>query len=230
MRLLPLLLCLGLATAADKNRPPVGKTGDELVSVTAKALVDKEEIKQTFGSDFGGFIVAVEVTVSPREGKKIDVRRDDFFLRSDKDGQKSQPFAPSQFAANTAMILTRGQTGGGTMGNSNGPVWGGMGGGMPGRLPGSGGGVGNGAANETVVEAKEQEKLADKSKDKDKDQGKPKDLVSFLKSKELPEGPVTEPVTGYLYFPLEGKQKLKDLELTYRSPAGKNTMRFVPSK
>ncbi len=223
MRILLFLLCFGIALAGEKNRPPVGKTGDELVSLSARALVDKEDIKQALGSDFSGIIIAVEVTFSPREGKKVTISRDDFFLRSDKDGQKSQPFAPSQFAGQTAMVLTRGSSGGGTMGNSNGPVWGGMGGGMPGRLPGNGGGVGNGAANETTVEAKNAEKSAEKD-------GKKDDLVASLKKKELKEGEVTDPVTGWLYFPLEGKHKLKDLELIYRSPAGKMTMRFVPGK
>jgi hypothetical protein len=46
-----------------------------------------------------------------------------------------------------------------------------------------------------------------------------------LKEKILPEKETDAPVSGLLYFPME-KQKLKDLELIYKTPEGKLTLRF----
>ena len=37
---------------------------------------------------------------------------------------------------------------------------------------------------------------------------------------------VTQPVSGLLYFTLDGKHKLKDLELMYKSPEGVLTLDF----
>ena len=47
----------------------------------------------------------------------------------------------------------------------------------------------------------------------------------LLKDKVLPEKKIEEPVTGLLYFPLEG-QKLKDLELVYGAKENRIRLRF----
>ena len=52
-------------------------------------------------------------------------------------------------------------------------------------------------------------------------------LLEALKGKELPTKESVEPVEGYLYFALDGKHKLKNLEVLYRGAAGKLTMSFV---
>jgi len=51
-------------------------------------------------------------------------------------------------------------------------------------------------------------------------------LMRVLSEKILPEKEIDQPVSGLLYFPLDGKQKAKDLELIYTSPAGKISLRF----
>jgi hypothetical protein len=51
-------------------------------------------------------------------------------------------------------------------------------------------------------------------------------LLTALKAKVLPEKETTEPLSGLLYFYLEGKQKPKDLELRYQGSAGKLALRF----
>ncbi len=51
-------------------------------------------------------------------------------------------------------------------------------------------------------------------------------LLATLKERMLPEKTGSEPVAGLLYFPLEGKHKPKELELVYRGPAGKLSIRF----
>ena len=51
-------------------------------------------------------------------------------------------------------------------------------------------------------------------------------LLDTLKEKILPQRETNDPVTGLLYFFFEGKHKLKDLELMYKSPAGRLVLDF----
>ncbi|MBV9407012.1 MAG: hypothetical protein JO211_16810, partial [Acidobacteriaceae bacterium] len=51
-------------------------------------------------------------------------------------------------------------------------------------------------------------------------------LLEALKAKQLPEKESIEPVEGFLYFPLDGKHKLKNLAVLYRGPAGKLDLEF----
>ena len=50
-------------------------------------------------------------------------------------------------------------------------------------------------------------------------------ILGVLKGKILPEKETQSPVSGLLYFPME-KQKVKDLELLYKTPEGKLSLRF----
>ncbi len=51
-------------------------------------------------------------------------------------------------------------------------------------------------------------------------------LKKMLDAKVLPEKKIEEPITGFLFFPMEN-QKMKDLELPIRRPAKiKIRMRF----
>ncbi len=102
------------------------------------------------------------------------------------------------------------------MQGNSGPVFGPMG--MP--FPRSGGGIGNSASTEEAVATVEPET------------GKQKEnpMLKTLKEKILPEKEGTEAVTGQLYFLLEGKQKVKDLELLYKTPAGRLSVRFKQDK
>ena len=144
---LALVLCFSLAGAAKKG-PPSGRGESESIVVTATALLDKEAIKERLGSDLDGHYIVVDVRVASRFGREIDVRRDDFLLRTDKDGEKSEPFAPSQIAGRGALVISQtGRGGGGIMGESGGgPVWGGYPGSTdrPQRMGGEGGVMGGG--------------------------------------------------------------------------------------
>ena len=95
----------------------------------------------------------------------------------------------------------------------NGPVWGPPMGGRPRRLGGSGANIGN---TDSTSQA-----AAQAGKDSS---GNP--LLDLLEEKVLPEKEITEPLSGLLYFFLEGKHKPKDVELFYRGPAGKLSLRF----
>ncbi len=221
----PRITCVTLAVAAvafaaaDKKLP-IETTSNELVEITATPLIDKDQIKQELGSDLGGGIILVRVRVRPLGDKPFKIDRDDFALLSDKDGQRSTPYSPSQIAGNSTLVVTSTGTRD-TIGNrGNGPVWGGIPGlgGRPQQMPGDGGSIGNGAG-QVATEAKVEE--AQKT-------DKPNPLLAVLKEKVLPEKEVTEPVSGLLYFQIEGKVKPKDLELYYKTTAGRLGLRFRP--
>jgi len=51
-------------------------------------------------------------------------------------------------------------------------------------------------------------------------------LLDLLEKKILAEGELAGSSEGLLYFMLEGRHKVKDLELIYKSPVGRVALRF----
>jgi len=194
---------LAPAEAADKKLP-IELSSNELVEISATVTLDKDQIKQELGSDFGGDIVLVRVTVRPVSDKPIKVSLDDFLLVSGKDGQRAQPYTPSQIAGTDVLVVTRTEP----------KQKGGFGVGLGGIMSG----VGPGGADNTKTETK-----AEKG-----DSDKPNPLLAALKEKVLPEKDITEPISGFLYFQVVGKVKPKDLELHYKGPGGRLALRFHP--
>lgn len=205
---------LVLPLAAAEKRPITARATNVNVSIEATAHIDRNEVKQMLGSDFGGSVVVVQVRVTPRAGKELKIFQDDFLLRSYKDGQKSEPFAPTELAGSAVLQLTTGRGGGGVMAQESGPAWGGIGG-APRRMGGDGGGIGNSASQESV-----QAKVTEENK------GKDDPLLKVLREKTLPEKETAEPLAGLLYFPLDGKHKARDLALVYSGAGGKLTLEF----
>jgi hypothetical protein len=202
---------------AAEQAPPSGEASNNAVQVTAKLYNGKDDVRQIIGSDLDGDIVVVDVTVTPKTGKSLAVHLDDFMLRSDKDGERARPFEPSQIAGRGALVISYNGSGGPVMSEDQGPVFGGggyPGGGQPRRLGGNGGMMGNTASESTAATVQ--------SGTKEKDDP----LLATLKEKVLPEGEVSKPVSGLLYFLMEGKHKDKQLEFYYQGPAGKLSMRF----
>jgi hypothetical protein len=193
-----LLACVALA--AHKPQPtPTNKTGNAMVELTATLYADKESIQQLLGSDLGGYYVVVEVRLTPKNDEKVKVYRDDFQLRTDRDGEKSKPFAPSQIAGRGALIVTPSSEGRG----------GGLGIGL--------GGFGMGGGADTVTNSSKMDKGA---------KNKENPILGVLNEKVLPEKETDQPISGLLFFPMEPKQKIKDLELTYAGPGSKLMLRF----
>ena len=93
------------ASGADKKLP-IEQTSNEMVSISATALLDKDQIHQELGSDLGPDMIVVRVQFRPVSDKPVRINLDDFLLVSDKDGQRSQPFAPSQIAGSTTLVVT----------------------------------------------------------------------------------------------------------------------------
>jgi hypothetical protein len=210
----------GAARNNDGNKPPEARGENESVVIAATVYTKPEAVKEVLGSDLGGHYIVVALEVTPRFGKEVAINRDDFVLKTDKDGERSGPFAPSQIAGRGAMVV-RGTGGAGATGmhDNDGPIWGGGYPGSPGpprRLGGDGVGSAGAPAG---AEAKTRTGSHEKEDP----------MLDVLKQKELPETKTDKPVSGLLYFPME-KQKVKDLELRYAASGDKITMRFRQEK
>lgn len=217
MRLIATTVMLAVcALAADVKGPAKGEASDKVVKLEAVAYIDKASIKNAVGGELDEGIVVFEVKLTPKEGEKLTINRDDFILRTDKDGQRSTPYAPTQIAGSSTLRVKTayGQAG---VAQQNRPTWGGLGGY---GYPSSGGGFGNTASTEEAVATM------------DPDSGKQKEnpMLKTLKEKILPEKEIATATSGQLYFLLEGKQKVKDLELLYKTPAGRLSVRFKQDK
>jgi hypothetical protein len=199
-----LLLAATLAASKPKSTGPA-KNENQSVAISASVILDREQIKELLGSDLDGHYILVNVTVTPKFGSTVDVHRDDFLLKTDKDGERATPWVASQIAGKGALVVTEksgtAPSGGGQFGSPyDYPAYGGGVGGPPTMITEAQGKIQNGAKGDTS-------------------------LAKVLNEKMLPEKKTESPVSGLLYFPLE-KQKQKDLELWYNTPDGKLILRF----
>ena len=218
-RIAGLAMVLAATLAGGKNDPakPAETRGEnESVVITAKVYAHPEGVKELLGSDLEGHYIVVAVEVAPRFGKVVEISRDDFVLKTDKDGEKSTPFAPSQIAGRGSLVIrqTAGGSGATPLHDNDGPILGGSPGlgARPRRLGGDG--VGSGGDPESA-QAKAHSGASEKENP----------LLKVLKEKVLPETKTDKPVSGLLYFPME-KQKVKQLELRYDMTGDKIVMRF----
>jgi hypothetical protein len=213
-----LLAAAACLPAANKKTTAAGRGENQDVLLNITIYADPVSVKDLLGDDLGGHYVVAAVKLQSKYGKEIAVDRDDFVLRTDKDGEKTRPFAPSQIAGRGALVVSRTGRGGGVGAEQGGPVIGGIPGTMGGpmRLPGSSGSIGSGGMGDAGgAEAK----MDAGNREKDNP------LLNVLKDKILPEKRTDAAVEGLLYFPME-KQKIKDLELTYGGRENRITMRF----
>lgn len=222
--LVPLLLITALTSAAnDKKTRPTGEAGNDNVDIYATPLLEKDQIKDALGVELPTGVIAVRVRIVPKGDDPLSVSRDDFEIISHKDGQRSGPFVPSQIAGGSTMVIRQVYQDYGLYGGDpKGPVWGGVPGtmGTPAQLPPNNGGVvgngGNGDGTGTEAKTTTDSKAA-----------KDSPLLTALNQKMLADKESKDPVTGYLYFPLEAKTKLKDIELIYKGPAGRLIVPFA---
>lgn len=230
MRTMLLAALLGvLVHGADKTEWR-GQASDAKVSLDARLYIDREEMKTLLGHDPGPSIVIVEVSVTPAPGTTLRLDREDFLLRSDRDGQRSRPLEPAQIAGSAVMVISsRGGTQGTGMAEERRVPWGvpGIPGGSPTGgpprglpMPGQSPNVGSATADtsEAVASVEEKERKANP-------------LLDALSEKLLPDGELAGPSRGLLYFLIEGKLRSKDLELVYRKAPPRLSIRFKdPSK
>lgn len=203
--LLSLLLAGTVLFASKKVVGPSTSAGNELVDIIATISLTEDEVTQKLGEDPGEGIVLLDVRVVPKTDKPMLVGPDDFTLLARDDGQRSQPFDPNELAGAGALVESVKTADSGKKNVSGMVGFGGFGGGN--ASPGN--------PRPTNVT----------SKMDNKSEGNP-NLLKALKAKQLPVKESIEPVEGYLYFRLDGKHKLKNLEVLYRGAAGKLTLEF----
>jgi hypothetical protein len=203
--ILTLALLAALVPAADRKLP-LEETTNDLLTITATAVLDRDQIKQELGYDLGPEIGVVRVTLHTVSDKPIQVSHDDFLLVSSKDGARSQPYEPGQIAGADSLIVTPNGT---KQSASRRPGL---------MIGGLGGGIGTGGATATP-DVKVQASHDDTTNP----------LLAVLAAKILPEKEITDTISGLLYFQVVGKVKPKDLELHYKGPAGTLALRFRPN-
>jgi len=205
-RLIAVALAAVLSVGAAKKNVATSKAENEDLILTVTMHIDPADIKEVIGEDLGGHYIVAEVNVEPKFGKDVVVDHDDFVLRTDKDGERSRPYAPSQIAGSGALIISHVQ------GQAPSPGW--QNTQVPVVRPPGPSGIGSGGDVDTSAAKATPE--ADK---------KENPLKKVLDSKVLPQGKTKEPIKGLLYFPLE-KQKMKDLELVYGGQENRIRLRF----
>lgn len=207
------LLYTALLGAASDKKLPVEHASNELVEVSA-TLLDSGQIQRELGVDVPEGILVLKTSLRTLSEKPVTIGLDDFALLNTGDGQRSLPYSPTQIAGNSALVVgPRGTRA--ANGQTNGPSFGGMPIPMPRRKKKE-----EAAPNKpdtpptTVASAEGATETA---------------LLKALKEHVLPEKQITETQAGLLYFQMEGKKiKPKDLELYYKTPAGRLALRFQP--
>lgn len=209
MRLGTVFAILGLVSmpliASKKVISPTTSAGNETVDIIATISMTEEEATQKIGVDPGKGVAVLEVRIVPKTDKPVQVSPDDFILLAHDDGERSKPFDPGELAGKGALVVSN-------TASTKTPKTS-FGGGLGGLMTGSGGSPGN----PKVVTLG--------SKMDEKRQGN-QTLLDALKSKALQEKETSEPVQGLLYFPLDGKHKLRNLAVLYRGPAGRLDLEF----
>lgn len=213
MRLfLGLMILFGAASAsfaAKKIVSPTVTGGNDDIDVTATLYLTEEEVTQKLGFDPGKDVALVSIRVTPKGEKPVELSPDDFILLAHDDGERAKPFDPAELAGQGAMVVQDAPADGQKKGKRTGVMM---------DMGGFGAGSGNspGAVTKNPITG---------TKMDTKNAGNTK-LVDLLKAKQFPEKDTADPVEGYLYFPLDGKHKLKNMALLYRGPTGKLNLEF----
>ena len=202
-RFLPLLL-LGAVSLMAKDQKAYNEISADTVVLSGKAYLDPAAIKQLVGYDLGGHYIVVQMTVTPKGDKPLNVQLSDFQLFCEGDGDRTQPQTPAEIAAADSMILKRGESGIGSLGEETGTSWSGV---------GFGGRTAKKKHDDSASSPKMQKGTSDSA------------MKTALTEKALPEKETVKPVSGLLYFPME-KKKLKNLVLFYTTPSGKLRLYF----
>jgi hypothetical protein len=203
------ILALSAASLfADKKViSPQTSAGNEEIDIVATISLTEEEVTQKLGMYPGKGIVILNVRVIPKTDKPVQVDPADFILLAHDDGERAKPFEPSEIAGHGALVVT--DNSGAKVKKTSSTM------GLGGIVGGGGSGGSPGNSRVTTLSSKMDEKK----------QGDDK-LLETLKAKQLPQKESNEAVEGFLYFPLDGKHKLKNLAVLYRGQAGKLNLEF----
>lgn len=223
-RVLWLALLIGSICFAAKKGPVTKRGENDVFAIEATLFKDYDDVKNLLGFEIEKGVVVFEVKLTPKGDEPYPVWRDDFLIRSDKDGQRSEPYDPGQIASDTVITLVYVEDGGGGVANEQqGPTWDGIPGQEPGRsptqMPGSGPG--------TFGNTQSMERISGANVEKDSTKANNPEL-EILRDRVLREDKITKPSSGWLYYPLEGKHKTKQIWLHYVGDGGKIDLQFKP--
>lgn len=206
---------------------PAHENANELT--VAAAVLSPDQAKSLFATDLRDYTV-IEVGLYPAAGQTIDVASVDFALRVGAQGDIVRAANPRAIAASNQRKNTPPPSRGSditlyptaTIGYESGDVYdpatgtrrraGGV-------YTGAGVGVGVGGAGAPPQAPRPG------STDRDREV-----MQQELLDKALPDGPVTAPVAGYLYFRLPAKAKNSALELQYYAASHKIRVPLEPAK
>lgn len=196
---------LGLLASKKVISPTTTGSNDQL-DLEATIVLAEDEQTQQIGADPGKGIALLKVKVTPKTDTPIQISPDDFILLAHDDGERSRPFEPAEIAGKGAMVVSNTAP---TSQKKSSSI-----GGFGGMIAGGGG---SSPGNSKPVSLNSKMNTGVKGDDK---------LLQALKEKALKTTESAQPVEGYLYFPLDGKHKLKNLAVLYRGPAGKLNLEF----
>lgn len=188
------------------------------MEVKVRLVRDLQEISQLLGSDLDGEFILLELNVKPLYGAKIELKRDDFLMRSYRNNDTSVAQSPDRISGGSELVLGKAEKL--TVG-----IYSQTGVGIPvGGAPGTGTRPRRIGGEETLTGGGAQTKETREVSQRDSEGGN--DLLSRLQSRELPVGEVDDIVHGYLYFQLSPKEKPKHLTLNYESELGEFQIHF----
>jgi hypothetical protein len=190
--------------AEKKVISPTTSASNDQIDVVATISLTEDEIAHKIGADPGKGVALLDVRVTPKTDKAVQLSPDDFILLAYDDGERSKPFDPAELAGQGALLVKASPSG--KVSRTSG--FGGLG------PIGMGSGPDAGRKSDTLS-----------SKMDTTNEGRNK-LLEQLKAKQFPQKETADPVEGYLYFPLDGKHKLKNLAVLYRGEAGKLKLVF----
>jgi len=212
-----LLLVTWSAFATKKVVSPTQAAANDDVEVAVTLVLDHDEVVKKIGADPGPGIVLLDVRFSNKLEKPIQLNPDDFILLAHDDGERYHPFTPAEIAGKGGMVI-KSQDGGSIGVNRTGP-----------RITGLGLPIGTSSSSSKPAQAPGAATDKKDDPDADKPQGKTsfnEPLLNALKAKQLETKDVTDTAEGYLYFPLDGKHKLKNMAVLYRARTEKLDIEF----
>jgi hypothetical protein len=202
-------LLAGSLLASKKIISPTSTAGNDNVDITVTLTLAEPEVTEKLGVDAGPGIVLAEVRVANKTDHAIQVSPDDFILLAHDDGERYHAFTPNEIAGRGAMVLKTAPSRTGSIGaQPNTTVVAGI------YIP------------RKTAPTKDSKEGGDNSGQMDSKNTGNEKLLEALKAKQLQGGDTTDSVEGYLYFPLDGKHKLKNLAVLYRGPSGKLDLEF----
>lgn len=181
------------------------------------ALLTPDEVQHAFTTDLNRCCSVVEVALYPDKGKALEIAREDFTFRVAGTHTPAKPAGPNLLALTLqqAASARRDISPSGSVG----VVYGTGGGYDPTTGQTRGRGVSTSVAMGVGVGG---------SGGKPASTGRAREIMEAeLSEKGLPEGIVSAPVAGYLYFPLTTKKKKAARQLEY-TLAGQNVVLALP--